>query len=271
MPPVPITVATVCAELAALPPGPVDAFVAHGFQRIAALFGVREGILVIGARTKPREGDPLAGFRMLRVWNVGSKNVSDTRVTDAVEADEKLLLDDPVARRHALNTGTHRMFHDPDPRTVPGLERSIDAQLWTHLGFRDHLKGTHALDNDRELYFGFHRFLDQGPFVRDDLKILEELLPLLRIWARRVALLCGCVRPGTLFSRREAEMLVLLLGGEPQKAHADVLGVSGPRARELVRAVHAKLGTETRAELQRLWISEHRELGEVPPVLGRTM
>lgn len=265
------TVANVCAELEALPPAAVDTYAAMGFDRLAQLLGCREGILVFGARICPPEGDPLAGFRVLRVWHIGARNVIRTGVTDAVQQDDRLLLEDVVSQRMAREAGRHRTYHEPDPRTVPGLERSIDAGVWTNLCLHDHLKGVHTLDADRELYFGFHRLADDEPFTSDDVRMLEELLPAIHGWARRLVLLCGGRSIPEPLTRREGEMLVLLLGGAPQKTHAGVLGVSAPRARELVRAVHAKLGTASRAELQRLWMTARHEIASVPPVIGRLM
>lgn len=255
--------------LAELPPCGVDEFAGAGFARIAEAIDCREGIVVFAARVGPREGDPLLGFRVLRIWSIGSANSMSTRTADVVRADAEILRNDPDTQRLAREAGRHRVYHQPDPRRSAESVDSINARLWDEFDLCDQLKSAHALDDDHELHFGFQRLSGDHPFTPADIATVEALMHGIRTWARRLGFLFGGLGPGPQLSPRESEMLVLLLGSAAQKEHPSHLGVSGARARELVRAVHSKLGTSTRAELHSRWMSERVVAADVPPVLGR--
>jgi len=254
-----------CMALYELPPARTIArYVAAGHRRLGEGLGSREGFVVLAVRVEPPDGDPLAGFRPLYNFTIGKRSLSSTEVTAELLKNERRLLDDPVLRRMVAGAGRHRVFHGPDPRTVPALRTSVEVDYWNVRGVVDRLKAIHAIDQRLELHVGFDRSTGEPRFGRREEALVEALVAGMRPWARRIAFLVGEAPARMSLTPREREALCLLLGDLAQKQHAEALGLSSARARELVRSVYRKIGVGSRVELMARWYSARGDAQRTP-------
>lgn len=255
------SVAQACVDLGALRPSAgLPEFVATGHRLMAGVVGADEGHVVVVTRVPAAESDPLHGFRAAYAFLVGTRRAADPAMTERFLRSPELVAADPTVRAIMAEHGHHRVYHAPDPRTDPAQAGTIDLAIWTRLELVDRLKAVHALDADRELHLAFDRFAGDArpgwakPFDENDVLRAHEMIAVVGPWVRRLFLLAGLLPGHDPLAPREQEMLALLLGGAAQKTLHTALGVSVPRARELVRDVYAKLGVSSRSELHDLWL-----------------
>jgi DNA-binding CsgD family transcriptional regulator len=257
-------------DLAALGPQvSVERYIAASYGRIAEALGASGGYLAIAARVSPPDGDPLWGWRMVGFYAVGPDSQQEVLAVEHVLREDSYL-QDPVVQNVVRAAGRHRVYHDPDPRTVPEGVGTIDLQFWNLLGLEDRMKLVYALAPDVELHLGIDRRMGLGRFAGADEQFLDELIHGLRPWAQRVALLHGYLAGREPLSMREREVACALLGHAPPKEFAGALGISEARAREIVRAVYRKLRVRSRAELASVWAGQHANLAAQPVATART-
>lgn len=256
--------------LAELPPQPPDSYVGAGFAIVARAIDSDNGYASISVRLPGAPAnDPLDGFRMMNLWLFGPHLAARPIIVENVMANQDLITQDPIVQRIAKEHGRHRLYHYPDPRTVPGQETSVEAGVWTEQHIVDDIKILHNVSADVEVMLGFHRQEGQSRFDDEDERMLDSLNQLLVSWARRTAFLHGFGPGMTPLAPKEREALALLLGPAAQKNFVDVLKVSAARAAEIIQGVHGKMGTSNRAELQSRWISSAQELASTPPTFAR--
>lgn len=261
----------VCVALAALPPqSSAEKFVAAGVELIARSLDATGGHFGLASRRRPREGDPLQGFRLDVYYNFGPRFAEDLLRADELIQSESYV-HDPGIQLTARDAGKHRIYHDPDPRTQPSRAGSIDAHTWESLALVDRLKLVHALTDDLEAHFAFDRDAKSLPFDANDRATLETIMGGLSPWAQRAALLHGCLQGQTLLSARERTLACALLGPEPLKSVADELGIGEARAREIARNVYRKLRVDGRIGLAGAWAGARTEtaLAPISPLLRR--
>lgn len=258
----------VAATLGDLPPAPADAFVAAGYKVIESALGCPNGSACIGIRDRFEASDPLLGYRMMEMWVFGPI-AADQAPADAVMADPKIILEDPFCQKVAREAGKHRLYHEVDPRTVPGLETSIRAFMWQAQDLVDEIHLFHALSADLELRIGFYRVRGEATFTAGDERALNELNESLGPWVRRIAFLHGYGSGMQPLAPKEREALVLLLGSTAQKLFSEMLGVSTARANEIIQSVHAKLSSSNRADLQRRWMTDTPAVEPAMPMFTR--
>ena len=258
------------AKLMELPPAAPNHYLAASLELIGATIACREGFGLLSVRVVDEPNDPLLGYRMMNLWLAGPRTVAKPAFTDAVMQNPDAITYDPFFQEIARAHGTCRTYHRPDPRTVPGLENSLEAHLMHAIGARDLIKLVRPCSAGVEVIIGFHRFTDEAAFSERDEQVLAQLNEGLALWGHRVALLHGFGGDYQPLTARETEMAALLLGASAQKTHAEALEISQPRAAEITREVHRKLGTGNRAELQRMWMTNAREVSATLPVDPRT-
>ncbi len=244
---------SICVDLAALGPQPsVEEFVAAAHERLARAFGCSSGHVAVAVRENRAPDDPLEGWRLPVFYAIGAGS-SDEALAVETEICQETYLRDPIVKNVIRDAGRHRVYHDPDPATAPNRQGTLDAKYWSLLGLVDRLKLVHALEADVEVHVSIDRRTGAALFERDDAIVLEDVVPALGPWARRLALLHGYAPACAPLTVRERQVASRLLGHAPLKLLADQLGLSEARAREIVRAVYRKLGVGGRLELQSRW------------------
>jgi len=122
------------------------------------------------------------------------------------------------------------------------------------LGIKDRMWVVAPVNNDAESYLVFDRVTSRRRFSTADAAFAGRALRGIKWFHRQVLLSHGLPVAQEPLSPAQRRVLLLLLGGQPEKGIARELGLSAGTVHQYAVEVYRKLGVRGRAELAALWL-----------------
>ncbi len=265
--PPPLTQAELFAfwnDLAAFPATKVAPMLKHFYRVILPLLGADDGFWIVSvrlARGETARRDLCQGWRIrvsVPAVPTPERLAQIRRFLEGHDKQDPAHVGQTVVNLHR-GAGRFRVlrlhgglvdweeFRQTEHHRLYYQERQINGRIWVAFPIND----------DVEICYCFDR---QGPpdparfFTPEDMDRAESLLGGLGWFHRRLVLSRGVRAGQSPLSPAEGRVLAQLLTGRSEKEVAEALGQSAHTTHTHVRAVFAKLGVQSRAELMALWL-----------------
>jgi DNA-binding CsgD family transcriptional regulator len=122
------------------------------------------------------------------------------------------------------------------------------------LGVRDRMWVVFPVNRDAESYLVIDRMRSGRRFSAADAELAGYALRGIKWFHRQMLLSHGLPLAGTPLSAAERRVLLMLLGGRPEKEIAAALGLTPGTTHQYAVDVYRKLGVKGRTELAALWL-----------------
>jgi DNA-binding CsgD family transcriptional regulator len=144
-----------------------------------------------------------------------------------------------------------------------GLEAWDSIALrWNKTGLNDFIMSCYPISADFSSNIAFHRRLTSPEFTEHERDLIHLVLGEVR-WLHLHGSNSQAGEAATRLSPRERQVLVLLLGGDPQRIIAEKLSLSGHTVGDYMKQLNKRFGVTSRAELQARFF-----VGDIKNVLG---
>lgn len=225
--------------------------------RVGELLATQRGLVLLAHRPEHCPGDPLGGWRPVRLLHHGPDRAERARAAAALQKSGAYLRD-PTTRALAAGSGRHRAARlrdlvDPasdEWRQAPGRE------LLEAFGVHDRLVAACAVDAAVEVFFVYDRCAGEPGFSAADVAAMEAVMPGFCRPGRWLSLSHGAYPDQRLLSPRERQVLSQLLGSRSEAEIADDLAIRTSYCHQVVVSIFRKLGVTSRAELMSLWLAD---------------
>lgn len=248
-------IAQIWKDLADFPAAAADDALLHCLRELVRIIGADNGFWVAAVRENDvPTGDALRGWQPRGMVYLHFDADREHRV-DALMGEMRLNRIDPMTAANVAQAGKTRSFL---------REELVDDATWRGswlynevlhpLHVEDRLIGSHAVDKQHESYLSFDRGPADAPFGDRERDLLAFFLAGASRFHRELLGTRGLLPNTVALSRREREVLRLLLTDLREKEIAAMLGLGARTTHQHVVAILRKFGVHGRVGLMAQWL-----------------
>ncbi len=202
---------------------------------------------------EPHPQDPIKGWRPRMVLQWQPTPVIEQMARKEVVAAELGEVDASTVRNVAL-AGQYRVNRLCDLVSADWFESDFYRHVYLDMGHCDAIWAGIPVNEDVEVYYGFHRANLKPMFTEAERDIVSAALRGLKWFHQRQLLAEGIGVASAPLSAAERQVLHGLLTGQTHKQIATTLGHSQHTTREYARRIFRKYGVSDGTQLMALWL-----------------
>lgn len=225
---------------------------AHCYAGLARIIGGANVFWVGAARTRPRPGDMLGGWRPCALARLHDNPEYDRRLADSVrEMDAHLI--DPMTLANNQHVGRTRAFLRSELVADEPWERSaMVSETMRPLGLSDRLIAAAPVGVEREVHIGIDRQIGDRSFGERERDLLNLFLLGSRAFQQEQFLAQAGASPA--LTPREHEVMALLLTDMSEREIGEELGLTYRTVHQYAVSIFKKYGVRGRLGLMALWL-----------------